>query len=346
MSQIRINNLTNKTGTNGPVIAGVSTVSSSAFMVMPSGDTAIRGAGSGRMLLMGGFGNAPAATYQNQIQRLTIASTGNAIDFGDMSTTRYVPGTCASSTRGIAGGGENPSGAATTIDYITISSLGGANDFGNLRLGEVRFSVGLSDSTRGLIAGGYVAPATDLSSIDFVTIATTGNTSSFGDLTEQKLHCGACASPTRGIVMGGYQSSPVNAALNTIEFITIATGGDGTDFGSLTVESRQGAGLSNTTRGIQGGGSGSTARNVIAFITIATTGDAIDFGDLIAGAGWVGGGASSTRGVFAGGYHSGGLNRIEFITIATTGDATDFGDLVGPAVYGCAGLTDVHGGLG
>ena len=256
MSQIRINNLTNKTGTNGPVIAGVSTVSTSAFMVMPSGDTAIRGAGSGRMLLMGGFGNAPAATYQNQIQRLTIASTGNSIDFGDMSVSRYVPGTCASSTRGIASGGENPSPSTDTIDYITISSSGGANDFGNLRAATT-FQVGLSDSTRGLIAGGYVAPL-DISSIDFVTIATTGNSNIFGNLTEKKRHCSACASPTRGIIMGGN-------TLDTIEFVTIATGGNGTDFGSLTVESRQGAGLSNTTRGIQGGGAGSTARNVIAY---------------------------------------------------------------------------------
>ena len=171
MSQIRINNLTNKTGDSGPTIAGVSTVSTSAFMVMPIGDTAIRGAGSGRMLLMGGFGNAPSATYKTQIQRLTIASTGNSIDFGDMSVARYVPGTCASSTRGIAAGGENPSPGTDTIDYITISSSGGANDFGNLRT-VTTFQVGLSDSTRGLIAGGYGAPLY-ISSIDFVTIATT-----------------------------------------------------------------------------------------------------------------------------------------------------------------------------
>ena len=120
MSDIKINNITDRSGSSGPIFAGISTVSTDAFMVMPSGDTAIRGAGSGRMLLMGGFGNAPAATYQNQIQRLTIASTGNSIDFGDMSTTRYVPGTCASSTRGIAAGGENPS-PGTCLLYTSPS---------------------------------------------------------------------------------------------------------------------------------------------------------------------------------------------------------------------------------
>ena len=48
MSDLKINNITNRSGDGGPVIAGVSTVATSAFMVMQSGDTAIRGAGSGR----------------------------------------------------------------------------------------------------------------------------------------------------------------------------------------------------------------------------------------------------------------------------------------------------------
>ena len=49
MSDIRINNITNKTGNTGPVVAGVSTVSSSTFMIMPSGNVEIRGGGSGRV---------------------------------------------------------------------------------------------------------------------------------------------------------------------------------------------------------------------------------------------------------------------------------------------------------
>ena len=53
MSNLKINNITNRSGDGGPVIAGVSTVSTSAFMIMPSGDTAIRGAGSGRGVFAG-----------------------------------------------------------------------------------------------------------------------------------------------------------------------------------------------------------------------------------------------------------------------------------------------------
>ena len=47
MSDLKINNITNSSGNGGPVVAGVSTVSTSAFMVMPSGNTEIRGAGCG-----------------------------------------------------------------------------------------------------------------------------------------------------------------------------------------------------------------------------------------------------------------------------------------------------------
>ena len=55
MSQIRINNLTNKIGDNGPTVAGICTVSSNAFMVIPSGDTAISDAGSGRAVFLRGY---------------------------------------------------------------------------------------------------------------------------------------------------------------------------------------------------------------------------------------------------------------------------------------------------
>ena len=42
MSDLKINNITNTSGSDGPTIAGVSTVSTSAFMVMPSGNSSNR----------------------------------------------------------------------------------------------------------------------------------------------------------------------------------------------------------------------------------------------------------------------------------------------------------------
>ena len=85
MSDLKINNITNRSSSDGPTIAGVSTVSTSAFMVMPSGDTAIRGAGSGRGIVAGG--QTPASKL-DVIDVFTMASSGNATSFGAIADAR------------------------------------------------------------------------------------------------------------------------------------------------------------------------------------------------------------------------------------------------------------------
>ena len=70
--------------------------------------------------------------------------------------------------------------------------------------------------------------------------------------------------------------------MTDIEFFTIATTGNGTDFGDLTDARGYQASLSNSVRGLNAGGyDGSSALNTIDFVIIATTGDAKDFGDLL-----------------------------------------------------------------
>ena len=80
----------------------------------------------------------------------------------------------------------------------------------------------------------------------------------------------------RGVFGGGYTISNSN----TIDYITIATTGNATDFGNLTQAKRFLAACSNSTRGVFGGGVVSSAVNTIDYITIATTGNATDFGNL------------------------------------------------------------------
>ena len=58
MSDIKINNITDKSGSSGPVFTGITTVSSTAFMVMPSGPREMRG-GRGRAVFMGSY-NIPS----------------------------------------------------------------------------------------------------------------------------------------------------------------------------------------------------------------------------------------------------------------------------------------------
>ena len=86
MSKLQINNITNKVGDTGPVIAGISSVSTDAFMGMPSGRDHVRYVGSGRGVILGG--NASPAGTTNSMEYVTIASTGNAQDFGDLTVDR------------------------------------------------------------------------------------------------------------------------------------------------------------------------------------------------------------------------------------------------------------------
>jgi hypothetical protein len=71
---------------------------------------------------------------------------------------------------------------------------------------------------------------------------------------------------------------------NVIQYITIASTGNTTDFGDLPTSSNYSiTGTSSPTRGLFMGGFGSSQANVINYITIASIGDAADFGDLILG---------------------------------------------------------------
>jgi hypothetical protein len=80
---------------------------------------------------------------------------------------------------------------------------------------------------------------------------------------------------TRGIMGGG------NTTTDTIDYITIASTGNATDFGNLTVARGNGVkGDSNGTRGVFGGGLSGSNKNEIDYITIANIGNATDFGDL------------------------------------------------------------------
>ena len=120
----------------------------------------------------------PTDTPINILDFITIATIGNAQDFGDMIENGNVAASGSSSTRGIyAGGGE--SGFSDTISFITIATKGNAEDFGNLTE-SIKQSSGTSSQLRFVRAGGYTPSLTNV--VDFVTISTTGNATDFGDI--------------------------------------------------------------------------------------------------------------------------------------------------------------------
>ena len=343
MSDIKINNITDRSGSSGPVFAGISTVSTSAFMVMPSGPTEYRG-GRGRGFFHGGRNNP---NHYSDINLITIASTGNASDFGDMSRKRNGGGgNVSSSTRALVAGGYDLDATAntTSIDYFIMSSSGGGNDFGDLIEASNGFG-GVSNDTRGIYGGAYPSYSGVLSS---VIIASTGSASSFGSLISTSVASGGINSPTRGI-FSGLEVSPVlggsGSAVARTEFVTITSTANSQEFGDLSVTRNANAACSSSTRGLSMGGLTPSLSDVIDYCTIATLGDFTDFGNLTAARRSGGACSSSTRGVKGGGTTPTNLNTIDYVTIASTGNATDFGDMTYAARSPSAN-SDVHGGLG
>ena len=354
MSDFRIDKITNRDGSAGTQIAGITTFSGTSGMIMPGGPTAYRG-GRGRGIFAGGY-EAPAVT--SEIQTIEISTTGNGTRFGDLSNLISSTGCCGSSTRGFAAGGSDydaPSYSRTTqIDYVVMSSLGGGNDFGDLTLGR-RYLGGMNDSTRGVFAGGdNPTNPGGVNTIDYITMSSTGDASDFGDLMLPTNDLGSCSSPTRGFVFAD------GATSDLIQFLTIQTKGDSTTFGELTGNNvRYPAGNSSDTRGLRAGGSTpsglSVVEDVIDYWTMASEGNATDFGNLTVARNLLASCSSKIRGVWAGGYDSPvTMNTMDYVTIASTGNAVDFGDLTystpvahtNGAARGFSGCSDVNGGLG
>jgi len=390
MSEVRVNNLSNENSSGGPTLSGITTFSSSNFFVPPSGDTASRptscpsgslrfntdsanleyyrgdgigwveieselaeplGGGTGSNTGLGvrgifaGGQNVPGSDKFNTIDFITITTLGNAQDFGDLSDAVNTAATTASRTRGIMAGGYPTRG---DIDFITIASTGNATDSGSDLSVNRNNHAACSDGNRAVFSGGYTGSL--INTIDYITIAAIGTAQDFGDLNNGTSSHASCESSTRGIIAGGASpnlSSPNNS--NVIDYITIASTGNATDFGDLTqARGSLDCGFGNSTRGIFAGGYAPGDQNTIDFITIATTGSATDFGDTTFALSQAGGCASPIRGVIGGGI--GGApsrshkNIIQFVNILSTGNAADFGDL-SQSRNALRGTSNGHGGL-
>ena len=171
-------------------------------------------------------------------------TTGNAVDFGNLSAAKTTPASCSSSTRGIW---NYDAGPVAETKFVNIRSTGDTVDFGD-GYGAAEMSGGQSSSTRGMFAGGYA----DSNIIGFITMATTGNTTDFGDLTQGGYSFTAMSSSTR-CVFGGrtYYSHPSFYQVNTMDFVEMATTGNAVDFGDMAFMT---SAVGNTAGGSNGHG--------------------------------------------------------------------------------------------
>ena len=211
-----------------------------------NGDSAVS---NGTRGCVGGGGVPSGAS--DIIDYVTIASTGTAKDFGNLTEPRNDPGGAfSSSVRGIFTGGytSGPTVYYNTIDYITISTTGDAQDFGDLT-DKVSRSGGLSNATRGVVGGGRSPSTNPIDTINFVNIATTGNAQDFGNLATAIAFTAGASSPTRGVWAGGYQS-PGGTHSEVIQYVEIASTGNASDFGDLSNSRGALGGFSNGHGGL------------------------------------------------------------------------------------------------
>ena len=280
-------------------------------------------------------------TVVNNIDYITISTTGNAISFGNLSTARLAAAAVADSTRGLIQGGGVPT-ITNTTRRVTISSTGSETNFGNL-ITSFYGHFGCANSTRGVFGGSYSTSYTNI--LEYVTIQSDGTAADFGDVSVGSYRRGNIASSTRGVLMGNYApGGDANSNFNIIEFITISTLGNAQDFGDLTQTTSDCTSSSNSTRGLRFGKW--PAENTIDYITIATLGNAQNFGDLTVSRYDLTSTTSPTRAVICGGTDGGGgvLNTIDYVNILSLGDAIDFGDLP-QTKRGPAACSNAHGGL-
>lgn len=225
--------------------------------------------------------------------------------------------------RAIFAGGVVSSTYYNVIDYVDITTTGNATDFGDMSIVS-GYNGALGSTTRGVISAGTFSNI--VNTLEFVTFATTGNTTDFGDMNSVLIGVAGCGSSTRGLFGMGSTTGSSGAQVNTIQYITIASTGNTTAFGDLTVPRYIGAAMSSPTRAVWAGGNGgSGGPNRIDYVTIASTGNATTFGSLVQPGDGMSGCGSSTRGIIAGCNNQ--ANVIQYITIASTGNSLDFGDL-------------------
>ena len=316
----------------GNTFDGAINMNSPSYMYFPTGRTEERGRGRGI-----NAGSSVPSTIKN-IDYFQIQTTGNTIDFGDLTVAGQHTG-CSSTTRGVFAMGN----LNNTIDFITIATTGDAIDFGDRTIAK-NGPGGLSNNSRGIFMGGG-NPNPQFDTIDYITIASLGNAIDFGNMTSANKNPAGLASPTRGCFAHG--GDPFT---NTIDYITIATTGNAQDFGDTTESGEGYLACASDTRGIFVGSNTSPANiNTIQYITIATTGNATDFGDIGSNRVTAQSGAGTSnnlRGVTMGGFNNPNQfsTTMEYVNIATTSNSFDFGYLTSSRAY-TAACSDSHGGL-
>lgn len=285
-----------------------------------------------------------SAGRDNRIQYYDLDVGATVNTFGNLlADSAYVTG-ASGGGRGLFAGAATSSGVVNTIQYITIASTGNSTDFGDLT--EVSYtSASASNGNKAIYA---MNDNNKTSLIQEVTIDTAGNATAWsGTLTQAKSNgCGA-SDGTKGFFFGGRTASS-STAINEIDYVTIATDGNASDWGNLATARKDTGGNSacgTSSRILIGGGTNSSGNYTatIDYINPASAGNASSFGNLANALWYTGSTNNDTHAIWVQGLNASVQfqNYAHRVTIDTTGNASLWGTTA-EAGYGIGATSGAH----
>ena len=268
-------------------------------------------------LLWGGDGGS------DMIQYITVANTGSAADFGDITSGNRV--SCAGLGGGSKGYCVGGDGFPLDIRYVTIATTSDSSDYGDCETGVNSVAAAASNSY-GMILGGY-ATGGDGGSQNMTqrfTIGTSGSASEYSDMTDT-YNNGVSALRKSSIFIIGWGAMASGPGRDEMQYGSFTSSADASTYGDCSVGGRNAGACSNGTRGFMFGGEGVLSN--MDTMTIGTPSDSTDFGDLLYSNRYGRGATNATRAVCMGGGNTSKMEECQYWTIGSTGSCSDFGDL-------------------
>jgi len=288
----------------------------------------------------GGYNYTGGVANWTYIDRWSYASTGNAVDVGDLEvlyssgaqTGPHRAGGASSSTHGYVIGA---SGGIDDIEkYQMVASANASKVSDMVVAGE---NAAWSDGANAYVAGWTDTPSDMIQKLAYASDVCTDSTANLGYTRSKHV---TTQTVTYGYVVGGRLNTPGATATNSIEKYQFATTNNATDVADLTFDRRDsGWGSSSLTHGYVAGGTTAVAATKVNSIEkhqFSNDGNATDVGDL--GGTWYafGSNSSTTYGYGFGreAASSTGSNEIHRIAFASDGNSADVGDLTVVRMWG------------
>ena len=329
MSKINVRSFSNENEDGAPDIVGVSTFSATSYFVPTRGTTEQRPSDHVEV---------GSLRYNYDTKNLEYYR-GHTLGWSQFELIDPELGGGTGSNTGLGtravifGGYITGSDFTNTMDFVTISTLGNAQDFGD-SIATGFYQGGAASRTRGYMMGGQTPGSPNgVANIDTMVFSSTGNATDYGDLTQAAKFVRSISNSTRAVANLG--SIGGTGLQNVLEYINMDSTGSTVDFGDLTNIHYTGATTQSSIRGFFQGGQDAPSSpyytNMISAITTASLGTYEDWGDLLTQkSNYQAGFGNATRGIDAGGAdqpYTGVMNTIQYYSVVTAGNAVNFGDL-------------------